>query len=140
MSEEDATPAKKGRNQTQTATTANSKNSNKGKGSVGKKPPAQTTPAPARAEDDSGIRRSLRVRQQRARRPPTPSSESETSEETSEDDLSSEEEEEEAHKDFLDSSFTPEEDSGDEEFKPKGRNFQRQAARTSKCCHSSGRL
>ncbi|CAG5136604.1 unnamed protein product [Candidula unifasciata] len=133
LSEEDATPAKKGRNQTQSAAPASSKNSSKKKGSVGKKPAVKTTPAAVADDDPSGIRRSLRVRQQRSRRPPTPSSESEASEETSEDGLSSEEEEEDQpDKDFLDSSFTPEEDSGDEEFKPKGRNFQRQAARTSK--------
>lgn len=35
-------------------------------------------------------------------------------------------------KTLLDDDFTPEEDSGDEDFKPRGRNFQRQASRASK--------
>lgn len=114
MSDDEVTPAKKGRKLTQTSAKAKS-----GKAKAGNK----TSAAPAE-DDNSGIRRSLRVRQLKAKRPPTPSSPSEESEQ--------ETEEEDPERHFLDVSFTPEEESGDEEFKPKGRNFQRQAARSCK--------
>ncbi|XP_059177548.1 uncharacterized protein LOC131956927 isoform X2 [Physella acuta] len=116
LSDDEVTPAKKGRKLTQASAKAKP---GKTKGKAGNK-----TPAAPGEDDNSGIRRSLRVRQLKAKRPPTPSSPSEESEAETED--------EDPDRHFLDVSFTPEEESGDEEFKPKGRNFQRQAARSCK--------
>ncbi|KAH9512758.1 hypothetical protein Btru_038123, partial [Bulinus truncatus] len=125
VSEEEVTPAKKGRNLTQ-ASKPNKKTSGTAQNKVAAKKQVPKTQAKSQNEaEDLGIRRSLRVRQLKAKRPPTPSSPSECSEE--DDD---ETEDDNKDNDFFDTSFTPEEESGDEEFKPKGRNFQRQAART----------
>ncbi|CAL1542884.1 unnamed protein product [Lymnaea stagnalis] len=124
ISEEEVTPAKKGRNHSQSVKPIKSAAVKRGKG--GKK--GTSTILSSNEEDAAGIRRSLRVRQLRARRPPTPSSPSEESEEEEEEE-DEETENEDPH--FLDASFTPEEESGDEEFKPTGRNYRRQAARTS---------
>ena len=130
LSGEEVTPAKKGRNQAQT--TAKTPRGGRGgkRGGRGRgRGNSRAAAACAAGKDDPNLRRSTRVRQARARRPPTSPSE-ESSEETEEE--TEEEEDEIARaKDFLDASFTPEEESGDEDFKPKGRNFQRQEARTS---------
>ncbi|GFN75751.1 chromosome alignment-maintaining phosphoprotein 1 [Plakobranchus ocellatus] len=130
LSGEEVTPAKKGRNQTQAAPRTprggggRGKRGGRGRGRGNSKAVAVSSPC----TEESNLRRSTRVKQARARRPPSSPSE-ESSEETEEE---TDEEEEERKKDFLDASFTPEEESGDEDFKPKGRNFQRQEARTIK--------
>ena len=137
---------------------------------------ATTTPAAPEPDPDAdlgGRRRSLRVREAKARRPPTPvlsdsppspppvskkektpkkmkkekevktpkkrGKKGNVSESPSdEDDLSDLQNESEddgmwlvTQKTLLDDDFTPEEDSADEDFKPRGRNFQRQAKRAS---------
>ncbi|XP_005111492.1 uncharacterized protein LOC101854765 isoform X3 [Aplysia californica] len=140
LSEDEVTPAKKGRSQLQPARKAGSANRGKrggGRGRGGKSTPSTPATAAGNEAEGSGRRRSMRVREMKAKRPPTPPSPpSSHTEEESEDDLSDDTEEEVTFhvkdKDFLDPNFTPEEESGDEDFKPKGRNFQRQAQRTIK--------
>uniref|UniRef100_A0A2C9JP17 PHD-type domain-containing protein n=1 Tax=Biomphalaria glabrata TaxID=6526 RepID=A0A2C9JP17_BIOGL len=123
VTEEEVTPAKKGRNLAQSSA-AKKKATKVAQSNKAAKKNDPKTLAKDNEEESGGRRRSLRVQQLKAKRPPTPSSPSEVSEDEDET------EGENLDKDFFDSSFTPEEESGDEEFKPKGRNFQRQAART----------